>query len=134
MGRLEKKNGRREADVVKKAAETNNTAKAPAEDPVVVEKKPNPHSTKKVINKDVKRAWEKQKKHFEQLETALNKLKEEKLRLEAALADPGTYADKGNFLNTEQEYQQVSAQFEKQHTAYEAAFEKMMQIEKELIS
>ncbi|MGH2643716.1 MAG: ABC-F family ATP-binding cassette domain-containing protein, partial [Chitinophagaceae bacterium] len=83
----------------------------------------------KAINKESQRAWEKQKKKFEQLESSLNKLKVEKSRLEAALAHQDTYADKEKFLSTEKEYEQVSEQFEKVNTEYEQAFEKMMQME-----
>jgi ATP-binding cassette subfamily F protein 3 len=86
----------------------------------------------KAINKEAKRAWEKQKKQFEQLEISLNKLRAEKSRLEAALADPGTYADKEKFLAAEKEYHEVSDQAEKLNAAYETAFEKMMELEAEI--
>lgn len=87
---------------------------------------------KKVINKDAKRAWEKQKRQFEQAEASLNKLKEEKARVEAALAHPDTYADKEKFLATEEKYAQISVRFEKLNADYEAAFEKMMALESEM--
>lgn len=90
-------------------------------------------STGKAINKEAKKAWEKQKRTFDQLEASLNKLKAEKGRLEAALADPDTYADKQKFLAAEEDYARVSADFDRAHAAYETAFEKMMQLEAEII-
>lgn len=89
---------------------------------------------KKVINKEAKKAWEKQKRQFEQLEISLNKLKAERSRLESQLADPATYADKEKFLAAEQQYANLSAQFEKANLEYEKAFEKMMDLEAEIIS
>lgn len=86
----------------------------------------------KAINKEAQRAWEKQKKRFEQLESSLNKLKEEKSRLEAALAHPDTYANKEKFLTTEKEYQQITQKLNLANADYESAFEKMMQMETEI--
>jgi hypothetical protein len=96
------------------------------------EQKPGPSNGKKVINKEAQKVLAKQKKKFEQLEISLNKIKEEKSKMEAALSDPATYADKDKFLKTENEYQRVSSQFEKVNAKYESAFEKMMQMEAQI--
>lgn len=98
---------------------------------VVVSPQPPVPNGKKAINKEAQKALAKQKKKFEQLESSLSKLKEEKQRLEAALADPATYADKTKFLATENEYQAVSDQFEKVNVEYENAFEKMMEMDED---
>ncbi len=96
------------------------------------EQEPASSNGKKVINKEAQKVLAKQKKKFEQLETSLNRIKEEKSMLETALADPATYADKDKFLNTENEYRRVSDQLEKVNAEYESAFEKMMQMEAQI--
>lgn len=99
---------------------------------IYAEQEPASSNGKKVINKEAQKVLAKQKKRFEQLETSLNRIKEEKSKLEAALADPATYADKDRFLNTENEYRRISGQLEKVNAEYESAFEKMMQMEAQI--
>lgn len=84
------------------------------------------------INKDQKRAWEKQKRQFEQLEASLNQLKDQKSALEAALADPDTYADKEKFVAAEEAYREACDKFLQLNRQYEEAFEKMMTLEEKI--
>jgi ATP-binding cassette subfamily F protein 3 len=88
----------------------------------------------RIVNKEAKRAWEKQKRHFEQLEQRLGAIQKEKTRLEAALADPSIYAQKEKFLSTEQQYATVSEQYVRCSREFEQAFEKMMEMEEAITS
>jgi ATP-binding cassette subfamily F protein 3 len=121
------------APAKKKQKGSGNKSDTPVDVPAApADKEPAAPPVKKVINKDNKRVWEKQKKAFDKLETDLNKLKEDKSRLEAALADPETYADKDKFLEAEEKYQLASEKFTALNAAYEDAFEKMMALEAEI--
>lgn len=91
-----------------------------------------PSNGRKAINKEAQKALVRQKRKFEELEASLSKIKEEKVRLEVALSDPATYADKERFLQAENQYQQISQQFDNLNTEYERAFEKMMELEAEI--
>jgi ATP-binding cassette subfamily F protein 3 len=86
----------------------------------------------RAINKDQKRALEKQKRQFSELEQTLNRLKEEKAGLEAALASPDTYQDREKFVATEESYKRVTEEFDRVNLRYEEAFEKMMALEEEM--
>ena len=104
---------------------------APQSPPPAVAAAP-PAPAAKAINKDQKRALEKHKRQFSELERTLTRLKEEKTGLEAALASPDTYQDREKFVATEESYKRVTEEFDRVNLRYEEAFEKMMALEEEM--
>lgn len=81
------------------------------------------------INKEAKKELQRQQKLFQQLEEKLTKLKEQKQRVDAALALPETYADKAKFIQAETEHKKLSDELSKLEKEYEQAFEKLMELE-----
>jgi ATP-binding cassette subfamily F protein 3 len=85
-------------------------------------------------NEDVQAKKELQKfqKQFAQLEEKISKASALKKQLEAALADPSTYADKNRFLEAESGYKAAEDDLYKLNVEYEQLFEKIMQMEARL--
>ena len=90
--------------------------------------RPRPAATTSV-NKELKRELQKQQRLFQQLEEKITKLNEKKQQLEAALADPTTYANKEKFLQTETEYKNVSSELATANREYEKVFDTIMKLE-----
>jgi ATP-binding cassette subfamily F protein 3 len=88
--------------------------------------------TKQVINKEVKKEWQKQQRLLQQLEEQINKVSTEKNKLEQQLSDPATYADKEKFIQTETGYKNFVQQLGQLNAQYEQAFEKVMELETRL--
>lgn len=89
---------------------------------------------KGAINKDVQRELQKQQKQFSQVEGQVASLKERKASLEASLGSPEIYNDKAKFAQVESEYQDVQKYLDRANQQYEQLFEKIMQLEANLIS
>ena len=87
-------------------------------------------SSSSAENKELKKELQKQQRVFQQLEQKISGLKERKLALEAALADPATYFDKTKFLQTEAEYKKIIEDLGKLNLDYERVFEKIIDLEK----
>ena len=83
----------------------------------------------KSVQSVVKKELQKQQRIFQQLEEKIASLKQKKLQLETALADPATYTDKNKFLQTETEYTKVCDELAIQNVEYEKVFEKIMDLE-----
>ena len=101
----------------------------------VVEEKPTPApvaDTKMVINKELKKELQKQQRMLQQLEEKINATTIEKNKMEAQLSDPATYSDKDKFKQTEMSYQKLSKELTQLNTEYEAAFEKVMELESKM--
>jgi ATP-binding cassette subfamily F protein 3 len=106
--------------------------------PVAAEVKPkiekpvlqNNPATKESINKESKKELQKVQRQLQQLEEKINATKTEHVSLEAALADPGTYADKNKFLQAETSYKQCTQKLASFNAEYEKLFERMMELEK----
>ncbi|MET0394969.1 MAG: ABC-F family ATP-binding cassette domain-containing protein [Chitinophagaceae bacterium] len=81
------------------------------------------------INKDVKKELQKLQRQFQQLEEEIAKLNLRKGQLEASLADPATYSDKTKFLQAETAYKKAGNELRELNSRYEAAFEKIMELE-----
>jgi ATP-binding cassette subfamily F protein 3 len=88
-----------------------------------------PISTSGAIDKQLKKELQKQQRIFQQLEEKISKLNDEKQKLEAALADPSTYANKEKFLQIEASYKNISAELEQFNKQYEQVFEKIAELE-----
>jgi ATP-binding cassette, subfamily F, member 3 len=120
---------KQEADARKlEGKKTDKSAKQPvaAPEPPKPEAKP---ATGVPINKDAKKELQRQQKLFQQLEEKLALAKNEKAKLEAALSSPDTYSDKQKFTQTESAHKHASNELAKIEKEYEAAFEKLMELE-----
>ncbi len=106
---------------VKKVAEE----KPAVQQPVVNEQK-------QVINKEAKKELQKQQRILQQLEEKINATTIEKNKMEAQLSDPATYSDKDKFKQTETSYQKLSNELAQFNAEYEAAFEKVMELESKM--
>lgn len=120
--------------MAKRAEQTNAPVAEKKAEPVkpVEEKTTRPvpaAETKQVINKEVKKEWQKQQRLLQQLEERITVITGEKNKLEQQLSDPATYSDKDKFLQTEKAYQDLSRQSEELNAQYESIFEKVMELE-----
>jgi len=79
-----------------------------------------------------RKAYQQQKRQFEKIEKQLDALQEQIRDVELQLADPALYADKQEFLKIEQLYRNLQSQYQDLQTRYEEAFERLMEMEKEL--
>ncbi len=93
--------------------------------PVVKENAP----VNNIINKDLQKEFQKEQRRLANLETLLNKAKEEETRLENALGDPSNYSDKDKFVTIESDYKKAKNNKEILEKDYEVVFEKVMELE-----
>lgn len=113
--------------------------------PAVVVKKEEPTSPQAQTNKtpvnpqvndsklrELKKELQKQQRIFQQLEDKLAKLNIRKSELEAALADPATYADKTKFKQAETDYKKASEELASANSQYEEIFEKIMDLQEQI--
>jgi ATP-binding cassette, subfamily F, member 3 len=84
------------------------------------------------INKEGKKELQRQQRLFQDLEAKIASLTKQKTRLEAALAEPGTYSDKNKFVTAETEYKKTTDELNKINRQYEQVFEKIVELEKTL--
>lgn len=99
---------------------------APAPKPV--EQKP----AAPVLNRDQKKELQKVQKQFNLTEEKIARLKQEKITLEAALADPATYSNKEKFTAAEAAYKKNTDQLAGLTAEYETLFEKIISMESEM--
>ncbi|GAC1439591.1 MAG: ABC-F family ATP-binding cassette domain-containing protein [Sediminibacterium sp.] len=111
---------------VARSQETGAKKKDQVATPQVVEQKPLINAS---INKEQQKELQKQQKRLQTLEAELNKLKEEKLHVEHALANPANYSDRQQFVLLEADFKKIQLNWEILHTEYEALFEKIMEME-----
>ncbi|RYY61789.1 MAG: ABC transporter ATP-binding protein [Chitinophagaceae bacterium] len=108
-------------------ADKGNQKKNP--EPVAETPKPAAPAANAPVNKEAKKELQKQQRLFQQLEEQIANLNQEKVRLEAALADPGTYTDRDKFVKTELSYKEVTDKLSALGREYEQVFEKIMLLE-----
>lgn len=84
---------------------------------------------KAAINNDQKKELQQLKTKFKQLEEKLSVLEKNKITLENALALPEIYNDKSKFQQAEADYKNGVKGLKEATTAYEALFEKIMELE-----
>jgi ATP-binding cassette, subfamily F, member 3 len=82
--------------------------------------------------RELKKELQKQQRTFQQLEEKLAKLNTRKIELEAALADPATYADKVKFKQAETDYKKASDELAAANSQYEQIFEKIMELQDQI--
>ncbi len=86
----------------------------------------------KPFNKELQKEYQKHQRNFENIEARIVELRKEMERLEAALADPGTYGDRNKFKTTEDAWAKAKVQHKNLQAESEAVFEKMMEAEEAL--
>jgi ATP-binding cassette subfamily F protein 3 len=91
---------------------------------------PEPKPAGAPINKDAKKELQRQQRLFQELEQKIAALTQQRAKLEASLADPGTYSDRTKFVAAETEYKKASDELNKANREYEVVFEKIMELEK----
>jgi ATP-binding cassette subfamily F protein 3 len=77
------------------------------------------------IDKGKQKEQRRLQKRFEELESSINKLQQEKEALEGRLAAPEVYSDKNLFLDTEKQYASVNRSLGAAEREYEEVFEKL---------
>lgn len=103
--------------------------------PLPKEKKitsPDATSPKAAPSQQWKKEYQSLTKQIEKLETGLEKMRKEKADLEKKLADPALYAERQQFLETDERYKAVSGELEAKNETYEQLLEKMMELEEKI--
>jgi ATP-binding cassette, subfamily F, member 3 len=83
------------------------------------------------INKESKKQLQKQQRLVEQLDENIKRLKQESSELEQKLSAPEIYADRQKFLVAESEYKKSALSLSVAMQNYDAALEKLMELEEE---
>ena len=109
----------------------NNGKAAQPEGPSTVNRQPStlPQANNKPINKEAQRELQRAQKELARLEEKLNTLTKQKTELEAQLASPDIYSDKAKFVVAEAAYNKSVADLAAANKDYEAAFERVMELE-----
>lgn len=98
--------------------------------PALKEKKPQPQ--KQAENREDReqiKELQKLKKQFQQLESQIEKLTQQRTELELKLAQPEIYNSPSKFAEVEKQYQQRVRTIEKENVLYEQLFEKIVELE-----
>jgi len=86
-----------------------------------------------VQNTPIDKEKQKEKKRiqrlFDEMETKVNRLKNEKTAAEASLADPSIYSDRNKFNEAEKKYQQIQSELSKAEPEFEKLFEQLMNLD-----
>lgn len=127
MERLKEEDSRDKKQETRKKQETG--AKAAAMEEVVVAAPVKVVTNNQPIDREKQKELQKQKRRLTNLETELNKCKEEKARQEAALGDPSNYSDPKKFQELEAAYKQTQTQWNELNKEYEEVFELVMEME-----
>jgi ATP-binding cassette subfamily F protein 3 len=135
----EEASGKAQVASVKKEEATIKSAEANKPQPQTTNNKPqttdHKHQTTNPNDhriRELKKELQKQQRIFQQMEEKLSKLNAKKSQLEAALADPSTYADKNKFVQAETDYKKAAEELNKANAEYERVFEKVMELEGEI--
>ena len=99
--------------------------------PPIVNPKPET-ANPKIIDKDAQKELQKLQRKLAQTEEQIEKLKADKLKLEADMGNPANYADKNKFASTEAAYKQVLQQFNDLNKEYETIFEAVVEMEERM--
>jgi ATP-binding cassette subfamily F protein 3 len=91
-------------------------------------------SSKFTVDKNaVKKELQKQQKRFQQLEKQIAELNGQKDELEIALAKPDIYANVVEFKKTETAYKEALSKLEAANKEYEIVFEKIIELDEQLL-
>jgi len=122
----EKQNSGKDKNKPKAESSSDSKPVAAPKEPVVVKAEP-VVTTNQPIDKEKQKEKKRLQKQFDDLEIKIGTLKTSISEAEAALADPGIYADHSKFQAAEKHYNQLSAELKSAERTYEELFEKLMQ-------
>jgi ATP-binding cassette subfamily F protein 3 len=128
MERIKEEEARGKKQETRKGQETENKTQVENKKAEVVEPvKPTP--TNQPIDREKQKEIQKQKRRLSNLELELDKVKQEKIQLEAALGDPSNYSDPKKFQALESQYKTAQTKWDEMNKEYEEVFEKVMEAE-----
>jgi len=131
MERIKEEEARGKKQETRKGQETENKTQVEAKKVEVVEPvKPAP--TNQPIDREKQKELQKQKRRLSNLETELDKVKQDKIQLEAALGDPSNYSDPKKFQTLEAQYKSAQTKWDEMNKEYEEVFEVVMGMEGEV--
>jgi ATP-binding cassette subfamily F protein 3 len=122
----ERSNPSKEKPKVKTDSASEFKTEVKVKEQVVIKQEP-VSSTNQPIDKEKQKEKKRLQKQFDDLETKISQLKKGITEAEAALADPGIYADQASFVVAEKKYNQISSELKMAEKNYEELFEKLMQ-------
>lgn len=126
MERIKEEEARGKKQETRKNQETENKIQIENKKVEVVEPvKPTPAN--QPIDREKQKELQKQKRRLSNLEIELDKLKQEKIKLETALGEPSNYSDPTKFQQLETSYQEVQSKWNTLNQEYEEVFEKVME-------
>lgn len=120
---------RKKAEAAKQQQAQPKQEKKPEQKPVEEIKPPPVQKNNAPIDKELKKELQRQQKNLQQLEEKIASLTQQKKSLEAQLASPDIYSDKNKFLAAEADYKKNSDALASINREYEAAFEKLLELE-----
>ena len=128
MERIKEEETRGKKQETRKVQETENKTQVEHKKVEIVEAvKPAP--TNQPIDREKQKELQKLKRRLSNLETELDKAKQEKIQLEAALGDPSNYSDPKKFQALEAQYKAAQHKWDEMNKEYEKLFEKVMEAE-----
>ena len=122
----EKQNSGKDKNKPKAEITSDSKPVAAPKEPVVVKAEP-VVTTNQPIDKEKQKEKKRLQKQFDDLEIKIGTLKSSINEAEAALADPGIYADHAKFQTAEKHYNQLASDLKTAERTYEELFEKLMQ-------
>jgi ATP-binding cassette subfamily F protein 3 len=126
MERIKEEEARGKKQETRKGQESENKTQVETKKVEVVEPvKPTPAN--QPIDREKQKELQKQKRRLSNLEIELDKLKQEKIKLETALGEPSNYSDPTKFQQLETSYQEVQSKWTTLNQEYEEVFEKVME-------
>ncbi|MEN9953327.1 MAG: hypothetical protein RLZZ520_1595 [Bacteroidota bacterium] len=123
---LEKQNSGKDKNKTKAESTPDKKPNAITKEPIVVKAEPI-ITANQPIDKERQKEKKRLQKQFDDLEIKIGSLKKSIIEAEAALADPGIYADHAKFQAAEKHYNQLSSDLKSAERTYEELFEKLMQ-------
>ena len=84
------------------------------------------------INRELQKELQKFQRKLQQLEGDLSKAADNKLKLEAELANPSVYSDKNKYKVVETDYENAKKNLVSLNKEYETVFERVMVLEEQL--
>lgn len=120
---------RKKTEAAKQQQAQPKQEKKPEQKPVEEIKPPPVQKNNAPIDKELKKELQRQQKNLQQLEEKIASLTQQKKTLEAQLASPDIYSDKNKFLAAEADYKKNSDALNSINREYEAAFEKLLELE-----
>jgi ATP-binding cassette subfamily F protein 3 len=122
----EKQSSGKDKNKSKGEVTNDNKSVAAPKEPVIVKAEPI-ITANQPIDKERQKEKKRLQKQFDDLEIKIGTLKKSIVDAEAALADPGIYADHAKFQAAEKHYNQLSSDLKSAERNYEELFEKLMQ-------